>query len=265
MKWSSVAFGSVVALLGLAASSSAGPIIGHIGFSGGIVYDTRGANTGLSILDFYNTDGVTPGVGTGQVLKIGGATGYFAAVDAGSTATIKDITNDPTAQPPATLVPDGVSFYPVGIANILSNFSDLDVAGLHFDLTELLTAQGPACTGAEGVGNTCVEGPFTLLGTANGVRVNFDVLGFFRAPGDEGYFKGSFSTTFNGLTFAELFNRLDNTGADLMCGVNNLETSCTMDANFDPTAVPEPASLLTFGAGAALLAMVRRRRAANKA
>jgi hypothetical protein len=269
MKWSSVLLGSsVVALLGLAApmAVSAAPITGHLGLSGGAIYDTRPDNVGgagLATIDFYDADGVTPDNGSGEVLKVGGATGYFAPINTGSTATIRDITNDPTDDPPSMLLPAGIDFGPAGLANFISNFSDADVAGLHFDVTELLNQPGTACTGSEGAGDTCVEGPFRLSQTANGMDVAFDILGYFRNGADEGYYSGKFDITMNNMTFPVLFDRLDNTGQDLMCGVDNLETSCSVQANFDPAVVPEPASMLTFGVGSAVLAMVRRRRAAK--
>jgi hypothetical protein len=274
MKWSSVVLGSsVVALLGLAvpSNSSAAAITGHIGFSGGIVYDTRPpAGAGLATLDFYDDDGIAADTtaGDGQTTKVGGTSGYFASVGVngiqnGTLATIRDITNDATDDPPSMLVPAGVSFFPVGLPNFLSAFTDPDGAGLHFDITELQLQQGPACTGSEGVGDTCVEGPFRISQTLNGLDINFDMLGFFRNGADEGYYQGKFGIVMDGMTFAELFNRLDNTGEDIACGVDNLEVACTFSANFDPAAIPEPASLLTFGAGAAVLAALRRRRSAK--
>jgi hypothetical protein len=276
MKWSSVVFGSVVALLGLAVPSnvSAAAITGHIGFGGSIVYDTRlPPGAGLATLDFYDELTGLPDAtaGDGQVLKLG--PNFLQPICAVANcitgyANIKDLTNDPTDAPaagPSTLVIAGVNYGPAGIANFISAFTDPDAAGLHFDLTELRLQPGALCTGNEGLGDKCVEGPFALEQTAAGIHVSFDVFGYFRRPGDEGYYSGAFTTTFGGLTFKELFNRLDNTGQDLMCGTNNLADACTMDANFDPFVVPEPASMLTFGAGAAVLAMVRRRRAAKAA
>ncbi len=280
MKWSSVVFGSVVALLGLAVPSTVGaaPIIGTLGIAGGIIYDTRGGpGSGLSILDF-----APPGGGTGtQFATVSTQSGYFANVDDGSGLKILDITNDITAvgAPGPALVIAGTNYGPAGIGGFLRDFLDPDVAGLyplglHFDLTELLLQAGAACTGTETIGQSCVEGPFALQDTNQGLRVNFDVLGYFRNGVDEGFFKGSFSTTFLGLHFQDagsshgegLFTRLDVTGRDLACvRADGTDISCSMDANFANAAIPEPASLLTFGAGAALLAMVRRRRAAKAA
>ncbi len=271
MKWSSIAFGSVVALLGLAVpgSVSAGTITGHVNMAGAIVYDVRGAGTGLSVLDI-----APPGGGSGSVVELLGMTDYFAGVGGGcvgtclpndgltflSAATMLDTTNDITAAPPATFAPSGV---PLAVANYISAFTDPDAPGLHFDLTQIADQAGPACTGAEGVGDSCVEGPFSILGTNEGLRINFDFFGYFVNGADSGFYHGSLASTILGMSFAELFTRLDVTGADIMCGNNNSSAPCSFDLNLDPTAVPEPASMLTFGAGAAVLAMMRRRRAAK--
>jgi len=271
MKWSSVVLGSsVVALLGLAVPShvSAAAITGHIGFSGGIVYDTLAPpGAGLATLDFYDDDGIAADTtaGDGQTTKVGGTSGYFATVGVngiqnGTLATIRDITNSPGDDPPSMLVPAGVSFFPVGLPNFLNSFTDPDGVGLHFDITELRLQVGDACVGDEGVGDTCVEGPFRISETNAGLDINFDMFGFFRNGADEGYYQGKFGIVMDGMTFQELFDRLDNTGEDLACGIDNAEVACTFSANFDPAAVPEPASLLTFGAGAAVLAALRRRR-----
>jgi len=271
MKWRSIVFSSVVGLLGLAASSSAATIIGHLNASTAMLYDTRGAATGLSVLDFAPTGG-----GSGQVVNLLGMTGYFAGVGCGeavclpgdgltstSTALILDLTNDPTAAPPATFAPSGVDIL---ISNFLSAFSDPDaggIGGLHFNLLKIPDQVGTPCTGLETIGDSCVEGPFSILDTNQGVRFNIDFFGEMINGADSGFFVGSFASTFAGLHFqgpGGVFDRLDNTGLNIGCGPGNLGF-CSGDFNLDPFVVPEPASLLTFGAGAALLAVVRRRRA----
>lgn len=278
MKWSSVVFGAgFLAVLGLAAPSnvSAAAITGHLGLSGGAIYDTRpdggpcpAGGCQLATIDFWDLNfpagPATPDdtAGDGQVVNVTGGTGYFNQIT-GSTAVIKDMTNDPADQPPSMLVPAGVSFFPVGLPNLIYNFSDPDYPGLHFDITELLLQPGAACTGLEGAGDTCVEGPFRLSQTANGFSIAFDILGFFRRGADEGYYKGKFDITMNDMTFAELFARLQ-AGLDIGCDTNR-DRPCEVQANFDPTAIPEPTTMLTFGAGSAILAAVRRRRAAKAA
>jgi hypothetical protein len=236
--------------------------------SGAFVYDVRGAGTGNAVIDIAPSGG-----GSGSVVELLGMTNYFAGVlggcvgtclpgdglTFGTFATMLDTTNDPTAAPPATLAPSGV---PLAIANYFSAFTDLDAAGLHFDLTSIPNQIGTPCTGNETVGDSCVEGPFSILGTNEGLRINFDFFGNFVRGADSGFYHGSFASTIGGMTFAQLFDRLDNTGLNIGCGVGN-EGPCSFDLNLDPAQVPtipEPASMLTFGAGAAILAMMRRRR-----
>ena len=268
MKWSSVVIGSVVALLGLTApmTTTAGTIVGHVNMAGAVTYDTRGAGTGLAVLDVAPTGG-----GTGSVVELLAMSGFFGpgcvgtclggdGLTFGTFATMLDLTNDATAAPPATYAPSGV---PIAVANLFSAFTDPDAVGLHFNLTNIPNQVGAACTGLENVGDSCVEGPFSILGTNQGLRINFDFFGNFIRGGDSGFYRGSLAWTVGGMTFATLFNRLDVTGQDILCGVNNLTDACSFDLNLDPSAVPEPASLLTFGAGAALLAALRRRQAAK--
>ena len=274
MKWSSVFIGGgLLALLGLAAPSnvSAAAITGHLGLSGGAVYDTRPdggpcplGGCQLATIDFYNFTNPDLTAGDGVVVNLTGGTDYFANINPLSTAVIRDMTNDPTDAPPSLFVPVGVDLFPGSIANFLSQFSDPDYPTLHFDITQLLLQPGPACTGGEGAGDTCVEGPFRLSeSAAGGFSIKFDLLGFFRQGVDEGYYKGTFDITINNLTFSQLFARL-NAGLDIGCGAQNTGP-CEVQANFDPQAIPEPTTLLTFGAGSAIMAAVRRRRAAKAA
>lgn len=282
--------GCSVAALSLAAvptAAFAAPIVGHIGFSGSVIYDTRGAAaSGLSVVDFAPLGPAPGGTGTGSVAYVDTATGYFAGmptfpgcggVTCATSSSILDLTNDVTAAPPATFAPAGTTLAPFPIAGFLSGFTATALPALyttlHFDLTEVLVAAGPACTGGEGIGDSCAAGPFTLEDTNEGVKIQFDVRGNFINGADSGYYGGSFSAVFNGLHFqsgangsAGLFSRLDVTPQDLMCGISNLEGACSFSANFDPTnPVPEPATLLTLGTGAALAALRMRRKKNGRA
>ena len=261
---------TIAAVTALSGSAYAGPIVGFLGIGGGITYDTVGT-TGAAILDWRPMGG-----GTGVGLVVTDATGYFnpdgggaLGIDFGTQYTIRDITNSAGlagAIPSPALAPAG----DVNVANFLSNFTnDPDgtvnpLTGLHFDLTEMVRNTAyPACTGGEGEGDTCVLGEiFVLSESDEGLRILLDVRGFFRNEGDEGFFKGAFSTTFTDLTFAEAYARLD-AGENLDCPSNDGQggrTSCTFDANFtNAQPIPEPASLLLFGTGSTLLALRRRR------
>ena len=128
--------------------------------------------------------------------------------------------------------------------------------GLHFDLTGIPLQGGPGCPATP----SCVEGPFILTQTATGIRIDFDVFGKFVNGADSGDYVGSFGVTMDGLTLNEAGLRLTGTGADLACDLNNSTAPCSFTANFNPFAVPEPATLLTFGAGSVLLARLRRRK-----
>jgi hypothetical protein len=234
--------------------------------AGAFVYDVRSPGTGLAVIDIAPLGG-----GSGSVVELLGMSGFFGplcvgtclggdGLTLGTLATMLDTTNDPTAVPPATLAPSNVA---LAVANYISAFTDGDAAGLHFDLTFIPNQAGPLCTGSEGVGDSCVEGPFSILGTNEGLRINFDFFGNFVRGADSGFYRGSLASTIGGMTFAQLFDRLDNTGIDIGCGVGNTGP-CSFDLNLDPAqVVPEPASMLTFGAGAAILAMMRRRRIAK--
>jgi hypothetical protein len=234
---------------------------------------------GSAILDWRPSGG-----GTGVAFVVTDATDYFnpdgagaAGIDVGTMLSIRDITNDPAlggAIPAPAYAPAGAADVP----NFLSNFVDLSdgitapVAGLHFDLTEMVQNNAfPVCSGVpgtEGEGDTCVFGEiFVLTETDEGLRINLDVRGYFRnfntdtQTNDEGFYKGAFSTTFTDLTFDTAYARLI-AGQDLDCptGNNGGRTACTFDANFTPAQpIPEPASLLLFGTGSTLLALRRRR------
>jgi len=268
MRWNSFIVGSgALALLSVAVphSAQAATITGHLGFAGTGIYDTLD-NTGGATIDFYDELTGTPDAtaGDGQMIRLNNATGYFTGIV--GYANIKDMTNSIVDVPPSTEVIPGFNYGPAGLANFISAFTDANFSGLHFDIEKLLLQQGNTCTGLEGQGDTCVEGPFSLTQTATGLDIVFDMTGWFRRTVnnvlDEGYYKGHFTVGFDGETFAGLFAKLA-AGQDLVCGTATDPTPCEIRAGFDPTAVPEPATMLSFGLGSAVLAMVVRRRRAK--
>jgi hypothetical protein len=117
---------------------------------------------------------------------------------------------------------------------------------------------GPPCPAVP----SCTEGPFILTQTATGLVINFNVIGKFINGADSGDYTGTFTITMDGLSLATAGNRLLFTGEDLACGTNNLAQPCGFAATFSPiAAVPEPATMLTFGLGSLALARFRRRKA----
>jgi hypothetical protein len=286
MTWRSVFSGTLAAFFALAASANAANITGTLGIGGGVFYDNLAAGTGLAIIDFDPTGG-----GEGEATVIKAATGYFSATAGlapclgGNTTCALDIYDLTNSAAAGGVAPAGPMFAPAGAdltavpshfgKNFLHDFNDPDADGLHFDLFQIVLQPGVPCT--TGLETTCVLGPFVLTETAEGLRIAFDVLGWFRNDtdndgddDDEGFFKGAFSTTFLGITMEEARDRIALPGGpeDLLCQVDNdgdgdidEEVTCTWDSNFAPAVIPEPATLLTFGAGSAALAAIRRRRA----
>jgi PEP-CTERM motif-containing protein len=269
MKWRSFLYGSVVtALLGLAVPANAAQITGTLGIGGSITYDTTNLAGGAILAWQTAVPPPITGGGTGPFANISSITDYFTPIPLFSQATILDITNDltKTGVPGPALAPAGV---PINVPNFLSGFVGLP--GLHFDLTELPLQVGLPCPPPPlPAAQSCVEGPFLLSQTNQGVHVLFDVQGNFVNGADSGGFDGSFSTTFTNMTLAEAGRRLDISGQILACGqstppgptTNNQQIPCSFDANFVGTgpAVPEPATLLMFGTGAALLARRLKKR-----
>jgi hypothetical protein len=250
--------------LALPAPASAVNITGSFSISGGFTYDTMGTG-GLAGLDFTQTL-PPPTTPTGPFIQVTAATDYFAGLGMTAfvtTGQILNVTNNPVPPANYTFAPAGVTI------NVPSFLQQFDVNGgapggaipLTFTLTEIPLQIGTPCTSAgPGVGNSCTEGPFIITQTVTGIRIDFDVLGTFHNGADSGDYIGSFGVTIDGLTFAELGNRLTVTGDDIACGANNSTIPCSFTANFNPFAVPEPATLLTFGLGSLALTRLRNRR-----
>jgi len=252
--------GLVVGLLGTAAPANAALITGNLSISGAITYDTLNT-VGGATLNFIEPFTSPPSAPTGPFIEVTSASGVLGTygLGTGSKGSIENISNVP-ATPNTVFAPAGVDLTGT-VNNFLQKWTKADgttaIPGLHFDLTSIPIQSGPGCPTTP----SCAEGPFLLTETTNGIRVSFDVFGNFVNGADFGAYKGSFSMVVDGLTLAEAGKRLTVTGQDIMCGINNLEKPCSFTANFDPVpAIPEPATILTFGLGSLALARIRRRK-----
>jgi hypothetical protein len=254
MKFKSLVCATFLAVVGFAVSASAAPIVGGFNIAGGaILTPIAPANYKL---DFVPPVEPTPG-GNGVWNSTFPASGYFTAVHptAGSPATqvtVRDITDTAAQAPPFAFAPTGVA---VSVPGFLSTFTA--IPGLTFELTQVVASVAPLCTGAEGVNQDCASAPnspFTLTQRTGGVDVSYNVRGIFRNGVDIGNGQGTFTTQFSGQTIAQILA--------LLAAGNPISASAS--ANFisiEQVAVPEPATLLTFGVGSGLLALRRRRKA----
>jgi hypothetical protein len=282
-----------VGLLAAAAPAQAALITGNLGVSGDFVYDnlvlTTG-NPGDAGLDFETTASLPPPPeqDTEGVLVITGGSGYFQSVGvvAATPARIANITNvNPPTDGNYAYLENGVDLTLTPFENFLSTFSA--ETGLSFNVTEFVNQLGPGCPALP----TCAEGPFLLTQSNEGFDITFDFIGFFyntkgtlgdTSDDDSGFYKGHFVTSIVGLTFDELGARLIGLnqnatngflGDDIGCGNSNgannsaaappAGETCTFTATFSPftpAVIPEPATLLTFGVGSAVLAARARRR-----
>ena len=113
-------------------------------------------------------------------------------------------------------------------------------------------------------GDTCRLGFFLLTQNADSVTATLEVKGHFvdLTYGDDGSLNnasGEFTNTLKEVEFdtiREVVDIIDSPGGSIETG---------WSATFIATAVPEPATMLTFGLGTAVLAAHRRRRAKKNA
>jgi hypothetical protein len=218
--------------LGFAVPASAAPIVGTLNLAGQV---TVTATT----INWLNSGSVED-----AVLVIGGD-GYFDELHDGIPYLSYAQAIDLSAPPPV----DG----------FLHDFVDGDglpvsqYDGLEFDLETIVIPSAPLCNGSEGVNDACRLGVFTLTLTDGGnVDVRMDVIGTWQQPGmDDTPATGIYTAESAATSIQQIINTIAGGG------------SMTNAYSATITSVPEPATLLTFGAGSLLLAAHRRRRAAK--
>jgi hypothetical protein len=248
MKWQSIVCGTILAILALAGTASAAPIVGTFNFANSVtVTGVDGPDVDL-IRNQYTMDFFPAGGGNGQVNTTNPATGYFAPLFPGSSLINNlDVTDAGVAG--FTNIVAGAA---VSVPGFLNTFAA--IPGLSFELTTLFTGGAPLCTGAEALNQSCsptAASPFVLTPRTTGLDVSFGVQGIFRNGADIGLGLGSYTTQLVGGT-------VGGTLATLLAG-GSISTS--FSANYaSRDIVPEPATLLTFGIGLGVLALHRRRR-----
>jgi len=233
---------AVASLAILPATAQAVPIVGSIDLAGRvrITPDT---------IDWLTGNVAGPPTGTAVVLA---SDGYFSSLGFLSTATEMDL-----------------SGVPVGVTGLnLAGFETLeDMPGVNFVLDTILSCGQSSVDPA----TQCVLGPnsaFRFDQDSRGTVVVMNFAGFVidtdnPDPTEVSTFTAKFSATFLNKTPGEILAAFGPGGAGFVETPYSAQ-KVTVDLPTQ-TEVPEPATLLTFGAGTALLAAHRRRRAKKAA
>ena len=229
-----------ITVLGLAAPMSASPITGTLNFTGSVQV------SGTAI------DWLPLATGEGVILTADPGTEYFSGIfNPAISPAYEGDSIDLTGQ----VLP---------LANFLNQFQENpDVPSqyddLSFTLTKVVAPVAPPCTGAEAINVSCSFGSFTLKPTESGVAVNFNVEGFFIDPtfSDNGSLNKA-----TGVYTTQLIDPSDDTIAEIMAIIGSGGSIRSgYSATYTASAIPEPATLLTFGTGALFAARKRRKKA----
>ncbi len=229
---------AVAVLAILPATAQAVPIVGTLDLTGSVRVTAN------------SIDWLPAGGGTGLALISGTSDGYFAPLG-GFLATELDLLGLPVGVQLGAGVPG------------FQTFPNTPLPGLNFILDIILscgqTSLDPADECAAGL-----DSPFRFDEDTEGttVIINFrgrviDPLG---APGEISTFSAKFDATFTGLSPQDILDALEGPEGEIFSPYS--ARKITVD---QVQEVPEPATLLTFGAGTALLAAHRRRRAKKSA
>ena len=224
---------AVATLAILPATAQAVPIVGELNLSGRATVDATTIT--WEELGGFLTDN--------EFLVLSG-TDYFA----GLTVT------------PGDALDLDQTLFPVGTPISLPNFLTFDAdPGLSFELTFIGECDPAACLFA--------GTPFSAYeSTVNGiVRTTVELamrgeVTDLDNPGESAVWIGTWSNAFIGVTIADLQAAFAPGGP----GFITAPYAADIVVSTTPTEIPEPATLLTFGAGTALLAAHRRRRTKKK-
>jgi hypothetical protein len=226
-------------VLCVAAPMSAAPITGKLQITGSVIVDAT------------SIDWIPVGTGEGSFNTLDG-TEYFAnifnPVDPTDPAYVGDAIDLVGQETQANFLND----FEERPTDVISQYDNLT-----YTLTDIVDPTADPCTGGEGVDDPCSLGVFTLTQTAGGnVDVRFDVTGFFTDPdlgadSSMNIAPGIYTTQLSNTTIAAIIDLIDAGG----------EIRATYSATYTASAIPEPATLLTFGAGSLIVAAHKRRRA----
>ena len=231
----SVLAAAVLAIL--PTSAEAVPIVGTLDLTGGVRVTQN------------SIDWLPEGGGTGFAIVMPTSDGYFAPL-AGSLATELDLVD----------VPVGVQLG-AGLPNF-ETFPDSPLPGLNFILDMILSC-GQASLDPADECTAGLDSPFRFDEDTQGTTVIINFVGRvidpIGAPGEVSTFNAKFDATFTDLTPEEILTQLVTAG-EIFSPYSARKISVDQ-----VQPIPEPATLLTFGAGTALLAAHRRRRAKKAA
>jgi hypothetical protein len=212
-------------------AAEAGLITGSLDIAGGIVVDADSA-------DWFRS--VNPNLNPNEAIVIGNQLfngGVLAPIPAGSLVHETNL-NFNTAIPGTTLNIDLFEF-PLAAPNI------------DFVLTHVDT-----CAELGGTYQCFGASPFGFIQNTTSVTIALQLRGTVHdtaTPGLVSTWSGLWTTNVNG-TIAQIFGIIEGGGAIAT------SYSATKIVVAPPAGVPEPATLLTFGAGSAILARMRRRK-----
>ena len=226
---------AVATLAILPATAQAVPIVGTLDLIGGVRVTAD------------QIDWLPEGGGTGTALILGTSNGYFTALS-GDTAIELDLTGLPVGVQIGTGVPG------------FQTFPGTDLPGLNFIL-DIIVSCGQSSMDPE---DECVLGEdsaFRFDEDTEGTTVIMNFRGRVidsNNPGEVSTFSAKYDATFTGLTPSEILDAITFQG---FIETGYSARKITVAEPREVPEIPEPATLLTFGAGTALLAAARRRRA----